>query len=213
MTPVGRHLVFPDGIRLARLDEIPGPEARRARDWARIESANIAPGYTVAGSTDTYFSYYAEANVDAPQIWVIFRELSEALLGPKATLLIGDSDDEPTPVGNRDTKQLLDLLEPHRYRLSHDGYLQFGLIDQRPDRVVGVFLAPTKHCVMWLDDDQALRSILRSHDVPEVDHLEFIDEYPHVTTPLPHDRVAIPDPGRLVEHFSNELGALPPDDS
>ncbi|MCP4601205.1 MAG: hypothetical protein GY847_11890 [Proteobacteria bacterium] len=201
-------LVFPDGIRLAELDEIPGPEPNRAAAWARVESANIVAGFTLAESTDTPFGFYAEINVDAPRIWAVFFELCKALLGPTATLVVSEIDYEPMPVGSARTLVLLSLLEPHRYQLAHDGWIQFGLIDQRADLLTEVFVAPTKHFKVWLNDEKLLRSILQSHAVPEADVLEFLDEYPRTTIRLPEDKISFHDHSRLVEHLEKEIGAL-----
>ncbi len=74
-------LIFPDGIRLAQRDEIPGPEAHRSETWARVESANIVSGYVVHAVKDEQFTHYAEINVDAPHIWAVFCDLCRALLG------------------------------------------------------------------------------------------------------------------------------------
>lgn len=68
-------LIFPDGVSLAKRDEVPGPAKARDEDWARIESANIKPGFVLKSSGDGRFACYAEANVDAPMIWAVFKEL------------------------------------------------------------------------------------------------------------------------------------------
>ena len=44
--------------------------------------ATIAPGYTLVTSTAGGFSWYAEANVDAPRVWEVFCDLCAVLLGP-----------------------------------------------------------------------------------------------------------------------------------
>ena len=75
-------LVFPDGIRLASRDELPGPNADREALWERMGHATIAPGYTLVTSTAGGFSWYAEANVDAPRVWEVFCDLCAVLLGP-----------------------------------------------------------------------------------------------------------------------------------
>ena len=204
---MGSTLVFPDGIRLAHASELPGPESERVAALERIQSANIAAGYQITEAVDARFSHYAEANVDAPRAWAVFRDLCEALLGHSATLLLGHVDDDPTPVGTVDTAELLALLEPHQYQLMHDGWTQFGLLDQRHGQLNEVFIAPTKHFKVWLCDAGRFRAVMEAHAVPSAGVLEFIDQYPRVTTPL-GDRAAFPDHDRLVEHFRKETGGL-----
>ncbi|MEI9964908.1 MAG: hypothetical protein WDM92_09515 [Caulobacteraceae bacterium] len=127
-------LVFPDGMRLAREDEIPGPAADRAKVWARVASANIARGYLLYPAPDERFTHYAEVNVDAPQLWAVFHDLCQALLGPEATLLAANAGCDPVPVGSGDASSILAALEPHRYQLAHDGFLQYGLVSDRGKR-------------------------------------------------------------------------------
>ena len=201
-------LKFPDGIRLAHLDELPGPGPDRAAAWARIQSASIAPGYTLSESTDSRFAFYAEANVDGPRVWAVFRELCQGLLGPESTLIISEIDDEPMPLGSAHTLDILALLEPHQYQLAHDGYLQFGLVCQDADLLTEVFVAPTKHFKVWLSDVQCLRSVLQRHAVPKVERLEFIDEYPRTTTRLSSDKVSFCDHVELIEHLEKQLTSL-----
>jgi hypothetical protein len=198
-------LEFPDGIRLAHLDELPGPEPDRATAWARIQSANIAPGFTLTQSPDSQFPFYAEANIDGPRIWVVFRDLCQRLLGQQATLIMGTIDDEPATLGSANTLELLELLEPHQYQLAHDGWLQFGLVTEDANWVTEVFVAPTKHFRVWLSDVECLRSVLRNHAVPEVESLEFIDEYPRTTTTLRSDKVSFRDQSDLIEHLERQL--------
>lgn len=201
-------LVFPDGIRLLHMDEMPGPEPDRAAAWARIQGANIEAGFTLCTSTDSRFSFYAEANIDAPRIWVVFRDLCQTLLGPEATLVISALDDEPMPLGSAGTLDTLELLEPHKYQLAHDGFIQFGLVHQDSSLVTEVFVAPTKHFKVWGNDEGRLRSVLQDHAVPKVVALEFIDEYPRVTTRLADDRVSFHDVDQLIEHLTKQLEAL-----
>ena len=200
-------LVFPDGIRLAIRDDIPGPELERAASWARVQSANIARGFTLKESDQTGFALYAEVNVDAPRIWAVFRDLCEALLGPVATLLIGEIDEEPTALGPAGTPRLLSLLEKHQYQLAHDGFIQFGLAEVRKNLLTEVFVTQTKHFNVWLNDEGFFRAILQRHGISEADKLEFLDEYPRTTTRLPEDKVLCLH-GQFVEHFRKEIGSL-----
>jgi hypothetical protein len=201
-------LVFPDGVRLAHKDELPGPEPSRAAACARIQSANIEAGFILSESPDTRFAFYAEANVDAPKIWVVFRDLCEVLMGPTATLVVSQLDDEPISVGSAGTLEIVTLLEPHKYQLAHDAFIQFGLIHQSGDQLTEVFVAPTKHFKVWVNDEENFRSVLEKHGIPEIQSLEFIDEYPRTTTPLSGDRVRFHDHGELIEHLKKKLQAL-----
>jgi len=92
-------LEFPDGVRLAQIEEIPGSEAERSAVWEQIKRAQIAPGFTLADSLeDARFRYYAEINVNASKIWEVFRDLCASLLVDPATLIAGEIDDDPLEI-------------------------------------------------------------------------------------------------------------------
>lgn len=200
-------LIFPAGIRLARKDEIPGPEPRHSNEWARIESANIAPGFVLKATDDQRFTHYAEINVDAPHIWAVFRDLCENLLSPTATLIIGDIDGEPVTVGSGFVCAILAALEPHRYQLTHDGYLQCGLVSDLGSTLNEVFVAPVKYFQVWMDDEARFKAIMQRHELKEADHLEFIDEYARVTVHLSSNTVMFESLSDLARHLKKKIAA------
>lgn len=202
-------LAFADGIRLAYKDEIPGPEPEREAAWKRVQSANITPGFLLKESNDDRFSFYAECNVDAPQIWAVFCDLCRSLVGPVASLVMSEHDEELSHLGTASTPAILSLLERHAYQLANDGWIQFGIIEERRDSVTEVFVTTTKHFEVWLNDEKLFRSILESHGLLEVAHLEFLDEYPRTTIRLPDDKVLFQDQTELVQHFRKKIRELP----
>ncbi len=192
-------LVFPDGVRLARLDELPGPELTRAKAWESIQSAAICPGFRANPSGDPRFSTYAEANVDAPEIWGVFVALCEALIRDVACLLIGNIDDELSNVGPFSTTSLLRLLEAHRYQLANDGSVQFGLIEEREESIVEILVTPTKHFKVWTSDERALRTAFARHGIAEVTELQFLDQFPRTTESLGQEQGVVLDAEELVK--------------
>jgi len=204
---VPNTLVFPDGVRLALKDEIPGPKSERDPLWARIESASIAPGFTIQPSNDARFSHYAEINVDAPQIWAVFRDLCRALLGPNATLIAGEVDETPISRGSTDVTLLIAALEPDQYQLAHDAYLQFGLLDDQDGKINEVVVAPTKHFQVWLNDEMRFRLVMEQHGLRQEDHLEFLDEYPHTTVRLSQGARLFDEPSELLKRLADLIDA------
>jgi hypothetical protein len=181
-------LIFADGVRLTNKDEIPGPSAHREELWARVVRASIRPGYTLKETQDSSFRYYAEANVDAPDIWQAFRDLSRALLGERGALLLSFKDDAPEHIVEAPVEAILAALEGHVDQLVHDGYIQFGIVTQTDVGVAEVLVAPSKHFKIWFSDEQAFASQMSAHGLSRAERLEFLDEYPHVTTRLPDER-------------------------
>jgi len=201
-------LEFPDGVRLARLDEIPGPETDRAEAWSRMARARISPGFTLADAPDLRFRYYAEINVNASRIWAVFCDLCAELLSDPATLIAGDDDAEPREIAEGDVSKLLNILEPHQYQLAHDGFLQFGLLNDQVEEIAEVFVTPTKHFKVWLNDIGRFHAIMKRHELGEQTKMEFIDEYPRVTTRLPEARGIVVDPETLWKDVGNLVSGV-----
>jgi hypothetical protein len=181
-------LIFADGVRLTTRDELPGPPDRREALWARVDGANIHPGFTLKAVQDAAFRYYAEANVHAHEVWPAFCDLSKALLGERASLLMAFKDEEPAPVVEAPVEAILAAMEPHQDQFAHDGYVQFGLVAQTHTGLAEVFVTPTKHFRIWFSDEREFAARMKAHDLMRAEQLQFIDEFPRVTTRLPDDR-------------------------
>ena len=201
-------LVFPDGVRLAHEDELPGPTDARKAAWARIQSASIQPGFVLHGSKDERIKFYAEANVDASDLWATFCDLCRALLASEVTLVFSEIDEDPRSLRTAQLEGILSALGRYKYQLAHDGYVQFGLIADHSGALSEVFVAPTKHLKIWLSDRARFSSVMALHDVPEVDQLEFLDSYPRTTAKLPSTTGAFHYTDELAKHLEQDIDAL-----
>jgi len=198
-------LVLPDGVRLARKDEIPGPEPQRLAAWARVESASIGRGFVLRPAKNESFTHYAEINVDAPHIWEVFCDLCQVLLGSRATFVVGEIEDELVSVGPADVFAVIKLLERHQYQLAHDGFLQYGLVCNQGGVTSEIFVTPVKYLKVWMNDEPAFRGTMMRHGIEEADHLEFLDEFPRTTITLSSDTVALPSADTLIKQLQNEI--------
>ncbi len=75
------------------------------------------------------------------------------------------------------------------------------------DAINEVFVAPTKHLKIWLNDEVRFREIMQDNRVPEVSRLEFLDEYPRITTMLPSGRGLVQDLPVLALRLQSEIAA------
>ena len=180
-------LVFPKGIRLARANEIPNsPE--KSGSVEQIRNSQIEQGYVSRTASENLFTCYAEANVDAPQIWQVFRSLCEALLPEESMLIIGEIDEESLHNGGYDqTQKLLALFERFNYYLANDCHIQFGLAAETDTELTEVFVTPTKHFQIWTNNAKVLADVMKKYGVTESDELQFIDEFPRTTTALKYN--------------------------
>ena len=198
-------LEFPDGVRLTQLDEIPGPADRREELWARVQSAHITPGYVLTESGQSTFSHYAEINVHASCIWEVFCDLCRTVLGPSATFFASMKDDDPIEICWGDKEKLISVLSKYNYQLSHDGFIQFGLGWAENGVLNEIFVAPAKHFKVWLNDTNEFRAAMTRYNLAEAKSLEFMDQYPRVTTALRDSPSIFREQPDLFRQIENEI--------
>jgi hypothetical protein len=178
-------LVLPRGVRLARRDEIPGSVAERwPTEWPTPEAHALVPGYVLHQSNNPAFRAYLEANVHAPRLWATFVALAEQLLPYWAAPIIGIKEEEPVFGPYGDKSDALALFTSHAEMLSHDGFLEFGLISSAEGRTDELFVAPAKYLKIWTNQPEQAGEVLEAHGVPRRSELRFLDEFPCVTEPL-----------------------------
>jgi len=174
-------LIFPRGVRFPRKREIPGDSLDAL---SRIANANITTGYTLAVAEDKLFNTYIEANVHAPNVFEVFRQLVNALLPEVAAPLIGIKEEGPVFGPYTDRECAIGVFEPHIDLLQNDGFLEFGIVHQSERDFEEVFVASPKYFKIWTNKSDAAERILQNNNIPKCETLEFIDEYPMVSSSL-----------------------------
>ena len=179
-------LVFPEGVKLATSTDLPfAPNLPEL--LARVSSAKIEPGYIVRHVNDRLFQYYVEVNVNAPQLWSLFRSLCDVILPEETQPIVGDINGEITHGKYTSTVKLLELFEIFQFYLAHDCYLQFGLGKSSSAETCEIFVTATKHFQIWTNKIDGLEDVMRDYGLCRVDNLQFIDEFPRITLPLKYD--------------------------
>jgi len=199
-------LSFPKGIRFVRANEIPDSNSDKSELLEKIHNANIQQGFVISNPIDdAKFKFYAEANINAEQIWLIFRNLCEVLLPDEVMPIIGGLDDESLHNGEYDDKSnLLNLFEEFQFYLANDCYIQFGLGYESETESTEVFVTPTKHFQIWTHDSENFRKVMEKHKIPELEKLEFIDEFPRATIPLKYNK--FDDYNELIDYLIVQTG-------
>lgn len=182
-------LIFPKGIRFPESIEIPNSKSEKSEMLEKIRTANIEQGFVISEPLeDSIFKFYAEANIDADKIWDVFRNLCENLLPEEVMPIIGEDDDEILHNGKYDNKaKLLSLFEEYEFYLANDCFIQFGLGFESETELTEIFVTPTKHFQIWLNDSDKLRQLMKKFNIPEFEKLQFIDEFPRVTIALHYE--------------------------
>ncbi|AFY95376.1 hypothetical protein [Chamaesiphon minutus] len=176
-------LIFPEGVRLATSTEIPfDPDLPEL--LAKISNAQIEPGYIVHEINDRLFKYYIEANVNAKQVWPLFCSLCKILFPEESQPVLGDISGETLHGEYANTAKMLELFDRFQFYLANDCSLQFGLGNSSPEEICEVFVASTKHFQIWTNTVDSVEKIMADYDLRRVENLQFIDEFPRVTTSL-----------------------------
>ncbi len=200
-------LNFPIGIRFAKANEITETNSEKSELLKKIHNANIQQGFVISHPVkDAKFKFYAEANIHAQKVWLIFRNLIEVLLPDEVMPIIGKLDDEFLHNGEYDSKlKLLDLFEEFQFYLANDCYIQFGLGYESETELTEVFVTPTKHFQIWTNDSKNLKNIMEKHKIPEFEKLEFIDEFPRATISLEYEN-QFQNHEELVDYLTKQTG-------
>jgi len=181
ITPKPEPLVFPRGVRFARKNEMPndGEEA-----LARIAKANITTGYTLDSRGGNGFTSYFEANVHAPSIFEVFRDVAESIIIEVAAPIIGLKDEEPTFGPYTTREEALKVFEPHVDLLQNDGFLEFGVIFAFNEKIEEIFVKSSKYFQIWTNKPETVAEVLARNNIPPVENIQFIDEYAMVSRSL-----------------------------
>jgi hypothetical protein len=83
--------------------------------------------------------------------------------------------------------------------------LQFGLSDDEDGRINEIFLVPTKHFQVCLNDERRFRLVMEQYGLREGNRLQFLDEYPRTTIRLSGSH----EPEELLEQLAYEIEASP----
>lgn len=79
------------------------------------------------------------------------------------------------------------MFAPFVEELTHDGFLEWGVMFQYRGVTEEVFVTSAKYVRIWTNDPRRAAKVLRRHAIPEVGALAFIDEYPVVSETLQRD--------------------------
>jgi hypothetical protein len=179
-------LVFPKGIRLANSEDL-----LNFSDYSemlnRINMAIIEPGYKLYLSDDGTFQNYAEINIDSQHIWNLFCSLCKKLLPTEVLPIVGSAEDDEQDLfkGSYSTTiKLLEQFDRFEFYLVNDCNIQFGFASVLSGNIFEVFVTPTKHFKVWTNKIDILEDVMKEYNLVQSNDLQFIDEFPRVTTNL-----------------------------
>jgi len=177
-------LKLPITLRFPEENELPKNSSSLEKLF-ESRNANIVAGFILKQkdenpkNKDLPFKFYAEINVDNPELWSLVIALSETL--PEVcALLFGHSDFEVI-YGDYDNKiKILNFLKDYEIELTHDTLLNWGLIYHDEKILIEIFVNESKFLQYWGVNEEKFREIMENFGLNEIENLEFIDEYPKV---------------------------------
>ena len=129
------------------------------------------------------FKFYSEINIDNHNLWTLFGVLAFTL-PDEVSFIFNHADDEATFTPYKNKNELLELISKYSKELSQDGLVEFGVIYHDNDLLAEVFVKKSKFIQYWGSNNQTFLNIMADFKLSQVDGLNFIDEFPLVTTPL-----------------------------
>ena len=179
-------LALPITIRIPTDDEISYrpdfDEILHKRRKARIQE-----GYTLdlneAGVHRLPYRFQATINIDNNRLWDLFQALA-LTLPAKVSCVYGLSEDETATTTLLQKQFVLNELEKYREELVQDCQLTFGLLFQTKEVLIELSISDSKYIRYSGVELERFKLLMQSFRLPAVKGLEFIDEYPKITTPL-----------------------------
>ena len=197
-------LVLPKTIRFPEENEVPMNSSVLER-LRESKNANIVPGYVFKlkddnpDNIDLPFEFYAEINIDNPQLWSLIITLSEETLPENCALIFGYIDSEINYGFYENKFEILKYLEDYKTELIHDTLLIWGLIYHDNENLTEIYVDESKYLKYWGNNEEKFRNIMNQFNLSEIENLEFIDEYPKVRENINLHFENITETGELIE--------------
>ena len=197
-------LVLPKTIRFPEENEVPMNSSVLER-LRESKNANIVPGYVFKlkddnpDNIDLPFEFYAEINIDNPQLWSLIITLSEETLPENCALIFGYIDSEINYEFYENKFEILKYLEDYKTELIHDTLLIWGLIYHDNENLTEIYVDESKYLKYWGNNEEKFRNIMNQFNLSEIENLEFIDEYPKVRENINLHFENITETGELIE--------------
>lgn len=181
------RLRLPKTIRLATIEEVPDQKDIQERVRQAVNN-NIVEGYRISFNKEKNLSYrfFAEINIDIDRLWALFKSMMMSM--PESQrLLTAFRGDTPATAGYsayHDKYSLYNGLSKYERELTSDGYIKFGVIHEAHNYQELILVTSSKYIQYWGMDIERFRGMMNNYSLYEMNNLEFVDNYPMVTTPL-----------------------------
>ena len=159
------------------------------------------------------YRFQSNINIDNDRLWELFLALA-ATLPDKTSCQYGLYEEEsPVTTGLLQKQFVLQQLEKYREELTRDCSLEFGLLYQAKDLLIELGVSESKYIRYWGVELERFRLLMRSFQLPAVEGLEFIDEYPKIVIPLRDLMPAAKAPETVIYHLDQafRIDRTPPD--
>lgn len=204
-----KPLELPLTLRIARPHEVPFDHMALNR-IKKSESAHIVEGYTLHFQPENSehknlgFEFYSKININNSRLWELFSELSN-LMPNEIALISGHIDDEELTYGKYSKKgNILNFIYKFKNEITKDTYLKLGLIFHSDDQLVEIFIDDTKHIKFWGSNEVHFTDTLKKFNLENIEHLEFIADFPKVRFPLITIEEEAINTDQLLELLKNE---------
>jgi len=179
---------LPLGIRIPNNDEYPDTYNIEDINLKR-ENANIIEGYTIKEVVGEKYTYYLEVNVNVDKIWNIFIAITNKIISSVAYGILGLKDEDLKLSNFTSRENLIQIFEDYSFELVNDGFLQFGIANYNDISLNEIFITNFKYIKIWTDNIAILK-ILDLFEIPVIENLNFIDEFPVVSEALTLQKVS-----------------------
>lgn len=176
--PLSNFLKFPAGLKRWHDKPVAAPQQCEGFEMALLEGCDNAYRFTAAVNANKVAPIFCDFSRFLPDeaFFILEHYPEEALI-----LRPSGSAERPAPVVHYSpympTQELLKLVSPYLSRMVHDGFVGFGLANNR--KGLELFYSEEKVMTFFTDNHLRLSNFLHQHQIPHSQRLTLPADFGH----------------------------------
>lgn len=145
----------------------------------------LVAGYTITNYNEyPQFSFQATINCHHSQFWLVLTSIIKLIPDP-INFSIGEYGNINDVAGNCSNEQLVITLSKYSEPLTNDTEIQMLFNHQNESSAFQLYVSDCKYFEIYSSDDSKLIKLMTDLELPEIQNLATVDEFPRTMTGHP----------------------------
>ena len=149
--------------------------------WKERQNIELVEGFVFFDNEDQKeinFDFYAEINVNNPNVWTLAKKLLGNLAGE--SYIVYNLHDEEIKYGDRlDISEIIQKLDNIESEIVNNCSIGLGIV-QDTTNLKEVFIDEAKFLKYWGSDEEYFRRIMNEFGLQEKAEMKFVDQFPKI---------------------------------